>query len=325
MKIVPLDTNYTEFGHRVEDVAFITQMILGTVGLLGNILVCVTIARARFMHNVTNVFIAHMAMADVLVCMSLLIFQYKHFVEIFPGGGSVLRNEIICKVYKGQAVLWFTSDLSIYSMLVVTVERFVAIVRPLRYPSFFTHYKVAVMVSLTWFMAALVQTPLFVFNSYNSFEMKCHNKAVSRNGITSLLVAGFMSLMLPVVVLFWCYIRILISLRASAVSHRRENNLAHAEELFMAGRRVVKVLLTVSVLYVCIWFPVHILFCIVNFVRLSPDVEIVLRALLPTLAGVNSVVNPFVYAFKYKEFQRGVRQRVFPCCCYRQRAHVAPS
>ncbi len=330
MVIVQFDANgnHTEFSlfvNRVKDVAFIVQMVLGTVGILGNILVCVTIARAKFMHNVTNVFIAHMAVADVLVCVSLLIFQGRHLTD-FPGEGSAIRNEIMCKVYKGQAVLWFTSDLSIYSMLAVTVERFVAIVHPLRYPRFYTRSNVAVMIALTWCMASLVQIPLFVFSSYNPSKMRCFSKSVSRNGNVAFFVASSLSFLLPAVVLFWCYIRILTSLRESAASQRRENNHAHANELFMARRRVVKVLLTVSALYVCIWLPVHLLFSVVNFkIGMSPGVGIVLRALQPTLAVLNSVVNPFVYAFKYKEFQRGVRERVFPFCCYRQRAHVAPS
>ena len=88
-----------------ENAMFIVHLILSTVGILGNVLVCVTIARAKFMHNATNFLIAHLAIADGLVCASMVIFQERYvYVYGFLGNENTVHEEMICKLFFGHTV-----------------------------------------------------------------------------------------------------------------------------------------------------------------------------------------------------------------------------
>ncbi|XP_038059162.1 neuropeptide Y receptor type 6-like [Patiria miniata] len=307
----------------VKYAVFCVQVILGVTGILGNALVCVTIAKAKFMHNVTNFLIAHMAVADILVCVSLVIFQ-ERYVE--DASNDDAKQEMFCKFFHGKRLMWLSCDLSLLSMVCVTVERYLGIVHPLKYPRLVTKTRVGIMIAVVWCIAIIAKIPHLTSQAFNSDTKQCFTSGISDTSIALVSVVSLLEFYVPAAIILWCYRKILISLRKSAENQQRENNHAPANELLTACRRVIKVLLTVILLYFVIWVPVYLFFMVGLFKpNLSLVAHNILIALQPTIASVNSVVNPFIYAFKYKEFQRGLRFHVFPFCRRRRRVAAAVS
>ncbi len=58
-------------------VLLVLMPIVGSVGFIGNVLVCVTIIYTKKLHNVTNLMILNLAVADALVSVI-----YTHYLSI---------------------------------------------------------------------------------------------------------------------------------------------------------------------------------------------------------------------------------------------------
>jgi len=73
-----------------------------------------------------------------------------------------------------------------------------------------------------------------------------------------------------------------------------------------AGRNAVVTALAVCCGYIVCFSPLFIL-DILFVIGLAVDFESWYYKLVTLLMFANSVINPFIYAAKYREFQRGVR------------------
>lgn len=89
------------------------------------------------------------------------------------------------------------------------------------------------------------------------------------------------------------------NLRKSA---KRQENQHYVDQLFEARRRVTKVLLLVALAYYLTWIPVTVVYVLLTF---GVIVDPIIYDVTDIILLVNSVVNPLIYAFKYKEFRRG--------------------
>lgn len=68
--------NHSDFIERNSDlnmnlkvVLYIVYACIFLIGILGNVLVCYVIFRQSTMHSVTNIYIANLALADILLCL----------------------------------------------------------------------------------------------------------------------------------------------------------------------------------------------------------------------------------------------------------------
>ncbi|XP_038077009.1 prolactin-releasing peptide receptor-like [Patiria miniata] len=291
---------------------------LGVIGILGNGLVCVTIYRARFMHNPTNYLIIHLAFADLLVCSTQVAFQDSFFPDT--------KSMFLCIFFSREILVWFSILLSSMGIMSVTIERYLAIVHPLHYPRYSTPRRLWLAVAGMWFSATVFSALHVVLPSQDLAQTDCLfpgklglHSPVIRAGVA---INSFMYLC-PMSCLFYCYFKIILNLRRGAHRQRRDRNHAPANELLGAQRRVAVVLAIVATAYIILWLPV-----LLGNVFITLDVgsanEFLFKMFRWTtiLPVINSIINPVIYAFKYKEFQRGVKEAVLPWC-FNRRHRVA--
>ncbi|EDO39743.1 predicted protein, partial [Nematostella vectensis] len=119
-------------------------------GALGNILVIMAYRNPR-MKSVTNLFIANLAFADLNVVLINVPFNVlKLKLENWPFG------LVICKIV--TSLLGITLSASVGSLIVIAVDRYRAIVHPLK-PRMRTRHAVYILIGI-WIAAILVATPM---------------------------------------------------------------------------------------------------------------------------------------------------------------------
>lgn len=105
---------------------FILYCLVFVIALLGNGLVCFVVQTSPRMKTVTNYFIVNLAVGDILMTLFCVPFSFVSMLVLryWPFG------IVMCKVVNfSQAVSVFVSA---YTLLAISIDRYMAIMRPLR-------------------------------------------------------------------------------------------------------------------------------------------------------------------------------------------------
>ncbi|XP_076441488.1 allatostatin-A receptor-like [Babylonia areolata] len=139
------------FWNELVPVVFVYSLTL-LLGLVGNSLVIFSISYYRRMRSVTNVFLLSLATADlllVLVCVPVKAVAFFAFTWDF--------GEAMCKLVNYTQS--FSMVCSILTLTVISIERVVAVVFPLRAKYLCTMRHAQIVVLCVWLISAVLAVP----------------------------------------------------------------------------------------------------------------------------------------------------------------------
>ena len=276
---------------------------LSIIGLSGNILVCFTIWKATFLHNITNYLIVNLAITDSLVCLFSTL-QLLWSKLVFPS--SKIANHIFCHLLASHVWVFLPSTSSAVALVLVSLERFIGIVYPLHYELLITTKRVRIAITFQWILSLIAESYSAVFILYDETENKC----VFKEYMVFYVLQSMISYVFPVVTLIFLYYKMFSSLKTT---QRRKGNSnafdARIEQNRRARRNVLINLFIVTALFIVFLTPGQVMFLFRYFVNITVDGVTYLNTML-ILTLCNSVVNPIVYCFRYKQFQKALRIHV---------------
>ncbi|XP_041915890.1 alpha-1A adrenergic receptor [Alosa sapidissima] len=124
-------------------------LVFMVCGVLGNVLVILSVVCHRHLRTVTHYFIVNLAVADLLLSAAVLPFSLA--LELF---GRWVFGRLLCNMWAVLDVLCCTA--SILSLCAISVDRFLAVSRPLQYPALVTGRRGLVTVAMLWTLAAAI-------------------------------------------------------------------------------------------------------------------------------------------------------------------------
>lgn len=132
----------------------ITIIIIGI--LLGNSLVITSVLLyQRLRRSISNSFIASLAVADLLVAIFVLPFSLADEVM-----GYWLFGDFLCRTWLVVDV-WFCTA-SILHLCAISIDRYVAIAHPLRYPNLMTHRRCRLTCLAMWILSFIICFPALI-------------------------------------------------------------------------------------------------------------------------------------------------------------------
>ena len=282
---------------------------LSILGLSGNVLVCFTIQKTTFLHTTTNYLIVNLAIADSLVCIfSALQVLWNNFMT-YPS--SEIGKHFFCHLLSSDIFMWLSATGSSFALVFVSLERFIGIVYPLHYSLLITKKRVRVALICQWIIAVISEGHATLFTVYDGNENNCFFKLYVGFFTVQIIISyGF-----PVVTLTYLYYRMFSSLTTTPTPNGRNNCFdARRKENRRARNNVLINLFIVTILFVVFWTPCQVFFFTGNFRegvnKARNSGTYIIAVYILTLC--NSVVNPFVYCFRYKQFQRALRIHELP-------------
>ncbi|XP_022101460.1 somatostatin receptor type 2-like [Acanthaster planci] len=296
--------------YNINILSVVANLLLGILGLMGNAIVCLTVSKTKIFHDITHYLIVSLAMSDFLCCaffiISILCVIEGHPVRVHITQGFF--GEIFCRLFWSLHLFWSSFFASAFNLVVVTFERYFAIVHPMRYARSFTVRRGLMLAGAAWTLAYLLEIE-FPIRYYVNKEGECTYPGLGPAWFAKLMFfkSFSVSFVVPLIFLVWAYYKIIKTLRQGAV-----NPGVMGAEMGEASRRVVHSLLIITTFFILLLLPSE-LGNVLLFFDVPVDARLGIWEIFRTLTVMNSVVNPMIYAIKLKKFRRAMRATLCPC------------
>jgi hypothetical protein len=268
--------------------------MVGAVALVANLVVAIVLLTSKRRLNVTRFLMCNLAFADF--CLGLYIFaltsasiathgQYHNYVRRWQNGAG-------CKILGFFAV--FSSELSLYTLVMMTIERFYAIVYAMHMNARLSFRKtVRAMIGGWVFALVMAAIPLTGVSSFTKVAI-CLPFDASDEGSTAyvgvlLLINGTS---------FMCVVYFYSRMLFVVVSGGGMEGAPRRDDSKVAKRMAILVFTDM----VC-WLPIAFFGLLAAFGQSLLGVTHS-KILLVFFFPINSICNPFLYAFFTKAFKR---------------------
>nr|XP_046247217.1 5-hydroxytryptamine receptor 2B [Scatophagus argus]XP_046247218.1 5-hydroxytryptamine receptor 2B [Scatophagus argus] len=153
----PLETNSSLSGEapevRLKWAALLTVIvIIPTIG--GNILVILAVSLERKLQNATNYFLMSLAVADLLV--GLLVMPIALATILYNSLWPL--PDYLCPIWLFLDVLFSTA--SIMHLCAISLDRYIAIKRPIQHSQYKSRAKAMVKIALVWLISICIAIPI---------------------------------------------------------------------------------------------------------------------------------------------------------------------
>ncbi|KAM3930129.1 adenosine receptor A1-like [Leptodactylus fuscus] len=281
------------------------EIIIAVTAALGNILVCIAVTQDRKLWTVTNYFLVSLSVADV--CVGAFAIPWAVLTSI----GIPRYNLELCLLMLCTLIMLTTC--STFSLLAISVDRYIAILNPLRYKSIMTPSNTIILIVTAWIVAFLAGLlPLMGWHKPPPADGYC----LFVNVIDMTYLVYYFSLFcfyLPLIVMLVIYTQIYSAVRKQLhgkVAGMQQGN-AGKHEAGMKEFKTATSLFTIIFFFMLCWAPLHVmngvsLFCPKCYIPpVILDIGII-------LTHANSALNPIMYVYKLKSF-RNTFKKVFLC------------
>ena len=186
-----------------------TEPILGTllsgfalITIIGNALVIYAVARERHLRSVTNYFLVSLAVADLIIGAVVMPFAISLVVskDFWHYGVDW------CDVWHSFDVL--ASTASILNLCVIALDRYWAILDPIKYPRRMSPGKATLLISLVWVCSAAISFPAILWwRAVSDVSAPIHTCFFTED--TGYLVfSSIVSFYVPMIIIVFAYYRI---------------------------------------------------------------------------------------------------------------------
>ncbi|CAH1785759.1 unnamed protein product [Owenia fusiformis] len=289
-------------------VHMVIEIILMVLICTGNIPVLMSMYIYKCLHSVTNMFLVSLAIADLMMglfgCPLDILILYVMPLTY----GHHIQDKWLC------AARLFSHDLSVgasvFSMVGIAIDRFIAVKYPLRYCDLVTHKRAGIYICIIWVYCIIVSSGNFVGDiiKFGPGDICRSNMVMDPKFALFLkcnLGASFLVSTIAhiVVAMFATHQRARVASELAAFN----NNLAVA---YKKQNRITKTMSLIVGMFILCWLP-WVLLSLVKFKRPEPKWYKHLFYFTVEISIANSLINPWIYAFQLKLWKKAMRNVLF--------------
>lgn len=295
--------------------------ILGMIifaAIVGNTLILASLYRYTCLQTKTNAFVLNLAIADLFLAVFAMPFTLVSSIKY-----EWMFGKAMCQILGALNSVF--CEASILTLSFVSLERFVAIVFPLKYETMITPKRVKLVIGYIWFQAVFCASSTFVFSEFAFLKFESICTVDWGHGVAYTLVFAIVFLYVPFLVTAVLYCVIL----QTAIKQRRRIEVIKVGEIttercsqqrekpgavngFKKTKKehkaTVMIAIVVGTFCIC-WFPHSVgVFCILDPRCNFNDSFYVVTT---WLAMLNSAMNSLIYGLMNRTFRRAFKSVLF--------------
>ncbi|XP_074551431.1 trace amine-associated receptor 13c-like [Halichoeres trimaculatus] len=279
------------------------RVVMSSIALLTvalNLLVIIAISHFRQLHTPTNILLLSLAVSDFLVGLLQMP------VEIFRKTSCWFFGDYIC--FLCNFIPFIITSASIGDMVLISVDRYVAVCDPLRYSSRITERRVKVCVCLCWLCSVCYNT--FILNNnfrHPGIHSSCYGECVVVLNFIEGTVDLVVTFIAPISAIIVLYVQVFAAAVTQARAQRSRVTAIRVKlsVSVTAKKSELKAAITLGVLVVVY------LICFCPFFSLVLSGHSLLRTWFVSfvifLFFFNSCLNPLIYTLFYPWFRKALR------------------
>ncbi|XP_031562520.1 allatostatin-A receptor-like [Actinia tenebrosa] len=294
----------------VETSFLLVHAVIILTGVVGNALVIVVVKTTPSMYTTTNFLLVNVAVANLFTVIWLI--PADGFSFLAPPGGSA--SDFLCRFFTYNSLPKLTTAVSGTTFTLIAVERYHAIIKPLRAGRRLTTENVRYVIAGIWFFWCAILVPFVIFIKYDENEQNCTEKWSStlfKNVLLTVLSVTFITLVGTMV---FCYSNLIKNLYFTK-SILPESATADSDK--KSKRKLIKFLVLITIAYLICFAPYIASFVqYAIFTTYSPSAH----NIVVTMLYGNSSISPFICAFQSSNYREGFKKILYGCikCLPRQ-------
>lgn len=260
-----------------------------------NLLVIVSIAHFRQLHTPTNTLLQSLAASDLVVGLLVMPIEGLRYMET-----CWLLGRLMCAVtpYVSYCLL----SVSLGNMVLISIDRYLAICDPLLYSSRVTLSRAKCVICLCWACSLLYNGCILMGHLGRPHRFSsCHGECVVVVSHISGTLDLFFSFVGPCAVMIVLYMRVFVAAVSQLRVIHSTARAAHCAK--RSERKAAKTLGIVVVVFL-------LCFCPYYYPALAGEdtsTSLSYYALLSWIMLINSCMNPLIYALFYTWFRKSVK------------------
>ena len=283
------------------------------IGLIGNVLVIRIVHKTREMHTPTNYLLASMAVSDVftIIIIAARRFAFSQHVLDENFGHLVCKASALITTF-----ITIFATVSSTTLTVLAVERYNALLKPLRTGLRLSEDNIKKAIALIWVTSVFVSIPNAFFQEFDRSKHVCVGRGDSNINLACkiYLIVFDALLLIQSVVMVFCYGSLIRGLYFT-------NTVCQETETTDGERSSEKKKLVITFLLATVGFLIGyvpgVAFNIVVAFQTNANININLYSHLQNafdfLFSCSLCLNPLVYAFRSAHFREGFKRVLTTC------------
>ncbi|KPM06183.1 7 transmembrane receptor (rhodopsin family)-like protein 8 [Sarcoptes scabiei] len=218
-----IEEGHSNSNLRVTLIVLLSLMIVCTI--VGNILVCLSVILVRKLRHPSNYLLVSLAISDL--CVAVLVMPLALQYELTQ---SWKLSNAICDLWVSFDVTCCTS--SILNLCTISIDRYLAITKPLTYGVRRTTTRILSFIVLVWIASCLISIPPVLIFGNEHGSMKQPRCEVSQN-LGYQLYATLGAFYIPLLVMIVMYYKIYVAAKKVVDAELRDQRSIYSENDLM--------------------------------------------------------------------------------------------
>ncbi|XP_029010967.2 trace amine-associated receptor 6-like [Betta splendens] len=280
--------------------AMLIYVLVSCISLLTaslNLLVIVSISHFRQLHTPTNLLLLSLAVSDFLVGLIVMPFQ---IILIEP---CWFLGNLLCVLY--YLLPFITVYSSVINMVLISVDRYVAICDPLHYSTIMTQLRVKICVLMSWVFSVFYSFVILFDNLYQPGRLNsCYGECVININGPVHLVFGFIVPISSIIILYVRVFVVAVSQARSMRSHVTAVKLQRSLTVTVqrSELKAARTLGVVVVVFLICYCPIYCISLSGSNLTIGSSANAI-----AFLIYFNSCLNPVIYVFFYRWFRKSIK------------------